>query len=42
MSLNFNNNQLNLKEKIDSIIEIEIKFQKNGIYKIKNIELTFI
>ena len=40
MNLILNNNQLNLKEKINSIIDtFEIKYQKDGTYLIKNIEL---
>ena len=40
MNLILNNNQLNLKEKINSIIDtFEIKYQKDGTDLIKNIEL---
>ena len=40
INLNINDNQLYLKEKNDSITDkFEIKYQKDGTYTIKNIEL---
>ena len=39
INLNLNDNQLYLKENNNSLIEFEIKYQNDGTYTIKNIEL---